>query len=129
MLNLFNYEFVNSSRQIALIGTPGILIVNPCVGFGLTYMFWALIISYPGKLLSKLGVIVIGTLILQFANGVRMFILVTGIKFNLDVNPIEIHDLFNNIIYIIIFIIWFVWINYFNKMNEKIQLNEEGQLE
>jgi len=119
LLSILNYDFVSSYRQIAIIGTPGILIVNPCVGFGLTYMFWALIISYPGKKLSKFMVILLGTIILQIANGIRMFVLVTGMKFNLDINPVEVHDLFNNIIYIIIFIIWFVWINYFNNTNEK----------
>ena len=118
-LKFFDYDFVHSYRQFALIGSPGIIVDNPCVGFGLTFMFWSLIISYPGKKISKFFVIIIGTIILVLTNGIRMFVLVTGIKFNLDINPVEIHDLFNNIIYIIIFMIWFVWINYFNKTNEK----------
>lgn len=123
-LNLFNYEFVYNYRQLALIGTPGIYIYNTCVGLGLTYMFWALIISYPGNLKSKIAVLIMGTLTLLITNGIRMFILVTGIKFNLDINPIEIHDLFNNVIYIIIFLIWFIWVNYFNKPDKKEELSQ-----
>jgi exosortase/archaeosortase family protein len=87
-------------------------------------MFWALIISYPGNLKSKIAVLIMGTLTLLITNGIRMFILVTGIKFNLDINPIEIHDLFNNVIYIIIFLIWFIWVNYFNKPDKKEELSQ-----
>lgn len=117
LLDVFGYAYVSSYRSVAVIGTPGVIIDNPCVGFGLTYAFLALIVSYPGKAGTKLWFFLAGSFVILSANALRIFFIVTSKKVELGVRPIEQHDLFNNLIYILIFIMWALWVKYINKPN------------
>ncbi|MBX7201850.1 MAG: hypothetical protein IT240_03855 [Bacteroidia bacterium] len=112
MLHISGYELVNDYRSIAIIGSYGIIIGNHCVGFGISYAFASLIMSYPGPLKTKAWFIPLGMLLIMLMNAGRIaWVAITG--FNTGyIMQVEQHDLFNYIIYVLIFLMWLVWIRF-----------------
>jgi exosortase/archaeosortase family protein len=109
------YDYVSGYNSLAILGTYGVIIGNNCVGFGLYYAFSALIIAYHGAIRNKLWFIPLGVFFIIIINSLRVVALCTN-----AINPagylqMESHDLFNNIIYIVIFLLWFLWIRVINK--------------
>ncbi len=114
-LSILGYEYVSGYNSLAIIGSYGVIIGNPCVGFGLSYGFGALIVSYPGPWLKKLWFIPLGILIILLINSSRVIALCTEVVKTGGFLQMEPHDLFNNLIYIFIFLLWFLWIKFINK--------------
>ena len=114
-LLILGYDYVSGYNSLAILGTYGVIIGNNCVGFGLYYAFSALIIAYHGAIRNKLWFIPLGVFFIIIINSLRVVALCTN-----AINPagylqMESHDLFNNIIYIVIFLLWFLWIRVINK--------------
>ncbi len=120
-LQLLGYETVSGYNSLAIVGSYGVIIGNPCVGFGLTYGFSALIISYPGPLKKKLWFIPVGAAFISLINISRVVAL-TSSSYQLgEYIEMEQHDLFNNIIYIIIFLLWVVWVKFIVDRKKKVE--------
>jgi exosortase/archaeosortase family protein len=112
------HEYVSGYNSLAILGTYGVIIGNNCVGVGLYYGFSALIISYPGALINKAWFIPLGVFLIVLINSFRVVALCTN-----AINPegylqMESHDLFNNIIYVVIFLLWNIWIRVINKKSQ-----------
>lgn len=111
-LNLQGFETVSGYNSLAIVGSYGVIIGNPCVGFGLTYGFCALIISYPGPWKKKLWFIPAGAAFISAINIARVVTLINT-SYNVGgFTKMEQHDLFNNFIYIVIFVLWVVWVKF-----------------
>ncbi len=114
-LSLLGYDFVSGYNSLAIVGSYGVIIGNPCVGFGLSYGFTALIVSYPGSWTKKLWFIPLGVFTILIINSARIIALTAGIFKTGSFMQMESHDLFNNVIYIFIFLLWLIWIKVINK--------------
>lgn len=112
VLNLMGYETISGYNSLAIVGSYGVIIGNPCVGFGLTYGFSALIISYPGPWKKKLWFIPAGAAFISVINIARVVSLITSSYKIGSFVEMEQHDLFNNLIYIVIFLLWVVWVKF-----------------
>jgi len=113
VLAVLGYETVSGYNTIAIVGSYGLLIDNPCVGFGLTYGFASLIISYPGPWKKKFWFIPLGTLVILAVNVIRIVLLTIMItKKSITDLWMEQHDMFNNVIYFVIFLLWLWWVNF-----------------
>jgi hypothetical protein len=57
LLELLSYqtETVAENRLVRIIGTVGVTVGEPCIGYGIITFFIALIISYPGSWQKKYG--------------------------------------------------------------------------
>lgn len=110
--NFLGADIVSSYNAIAIVGTFGIIIGNNCVGFGLTYGFVALIVSFPGQIKNKLWFIPLGIGLISILNITRIVLLVLSNTKENSLGGVEYHELFNNIIYILIFLMWIFWINF-----------------
>ena len=119
VLQLMGHELVHGYNSLAIVGSYGVIIGNPCVGLGLSYGFAALIISYPGPLKSKLWFIPVGILLILAINTVRVVLLVKQTFTTGGFVKMEAHDLFNNLIYLVIFLLWVVWVQFIVKRNPK----------
>lgn len=115
VLEAMGYELVHGYNSLAILGSYGVIIGNPCVGFGLTYGFASLIIAYPGPLKSKLWFIPLGALLILAINTTRVVFLAKQTFASGTFVQMEAHDLFNNLIYIVIFILWVVWVQFILK--------------
>ncbi len=114
-LSILGYEYVSGYNSLAIVGSYGVIIGNHCVGFGLSYGFAALIISYPGPWIKKLWYVPLGMLAILIINSSRVIALCTDVLKTGGFVKMEAHDLFNNIIYVCIFLLWLIWIKFVNK--------------
>lgn len=91
----------------------GIKIETPCLGINVCFIFIALVAAFPSKLkwYYILLYIISGLFIIQFFNLLRMIAMVFVVKNQYHL-PIEHHDLFNIIIYLIIFSLFYFYINF-----------------
>lgn len=121
VLNLMGYETISGYNSLAIVGSYGVIIGNPCVGFGLTYGFSALIISYPGPWKKKLWFIPAGAAFISAINIARVVSLITSSYKIGSFVEMEQHDLFNNMIYIVIFLLWVVWVKFIVDRKKKAE--------
>jgi exosortase/archaeosortase family protein len=121
VLHLLGYETVSGYNSLAIVGTYGVIIGNPCVGFGLTFGFSALIISYPGPWKRKLWFIPAGAAFIALVNIIRVVALMTSSYKLGGLVKMEQHDLFNNLIYIVIFLLWVIWVKFIVDRKKKFE--------
>lgn len=114
-LSTLGYDHVSGYNSLAIVGSYGVIVGNHCVGFGLSYGFGSLIYSYPGPWLKKLWFIPLGVFLILIINSSRVIALCAEVLKNGGFLQMEPHDLFNNLIYIIIFLLWVLWIKFINK--------------
>jgi exosortase/archaeosortase family protein len=113
LLKALGYDIVGNYDLIAIVGHYGVKLGNNCAAFGLTFCFSALIISYPGPWKKKLWFIPLGALIILIINTIRIVnLVILDTKVVVDSVFIEQHDIFNNVVYVVILLLWLVWINY-----------------
>lgn len=113
-LEILGYEVVNNYRSVAILGSYGVVIGNHCVGFGLTFGFVALIISYPGPWRKKLWFVPLGVALIMLSNIIRVMTLVISTYKKGGFVDLNQHDFFNYVIYALIFVLWVVWIQIIN---------------
>jgi exosortase/archaeosortase family protein len=111
-LELLGYEVVSNYRSIAILHSYGVVIGNHCVGFGLSYGFTALIISYPGSWRKKLWFVLVGVSLIMITNVVRVIALAVSVKNKGGFVLVEQHDFFNYVVYALIFVLWVVWVKF-----------------
>jgi exosortase/archaeosortase family protein len=113
-LEILGYEVVNNYRSVAILGSYGVVIGNHCVGFGLTFAFVALIISYPGPWRKKLWFVPLGVALIMLSNIIRVMTLAISTYNKGGFVDLNQHDFFNYVIYALIFVLWVVWIQIIN---------------
>jgi exosortase/archaeosortase family protein len=117
-LNLIGYEVVHNYRSIAIVGSYGVVIGNYCAGFGLMYGCFALFTSYPAKIKRKLWFIPLALLLVYLFNCGRVIFLTLKAYYSPKEIFNEQHDLFNNIIYILVFVLWVIWVKFIIPVKE-----------
>lgn len=110
VLEWLGYEIVTGYNVMAIVGSYGVVIGNNCLGLGLSLSFIALIVSYPGPWKKKLWYIPLGLLVILAANIARVVSIILTLYRHNKITGMEQHDLFNNIIYIMIFLMWLLWV-------------------
>jgi exosortase/archaeosortase family protein len=112
VLELIGYEVVSNYRSVAILGSYGVVVGNHCVGFGLSYGFASLIISYPGPFIKKLWFVPAGIAVIMAANITRLIVLAISVKNKGGFVELDQHDFFNYIVYGLIFLMWVVWVQF-----------------
>jgi len=112
VLELIGYEVVSNYRSVAILGSYGVVVGNHCVGFGLSYGFSSLIISYPGPFLKKLWFVPAGVALIMAANITRLVVLAISVNNKGGFVELDQHDFFNYIVYGLIFLMWVVWVQF-----------------
>jgi exosortase/archaeosortase family protein len=112
VLELIGYEVVSNYRSVAILGSYGVVVGNHCVGFGLSYGFSALIISYPGPFLKKLWFVPAGIALIMAANITRLVVLAISVNNKGGFVELDQHDFFNYIVYGLIFLMWVLWVQF-----------------
>ncbi len=122
ILEWMGYEVsTNGDRMITIAGTPGLFLGDSCNGISLFALFSIFLISFPGKLISKIIFIPVGMLIIHLLNILRIVCL----------SVIETHSYawtefnhtytFTIFIYAFIFGTWLFWINKFSDIRKSPQ--------
>lgn len=112
ILNVLGYEvFTGAERLIGIDGTGGLWIGDNCNGIVLFALFAGFIISFPGKVLNKTIYIILGIILIELVNILRVValaILQTHSVFLMEFNHTYT---FTIVIYGFIFLLWMMWVN------------------
>lgn len=114
ILNFFGYEaFV---EPFLLEGNNGsIYMAKYCLGFKIMYLFAAIVYMTGRHDLTRWIYIFAGIIFLNFVNILRFVFLFIHIQKNSGyVLAMDLHDLYNYIIYSMVFILWIIWFECFS---------------
>jgi len=124
----YSYQFSADHGLFAVRIPPGngMYVGIRCLAFTLISLFTILIISFPGKILTRVVYIILGFLVIQVMNVARFCYLVVASKsisdsaipdsLQLTTKLVEKHhDIFNLIVYFLIVILFIIYVKYFSK--------------
>ncbi len=128
LLRLFGYNSEVSSNL--LIGNRGsISVYRTCLGIMTMFLFFSLVYLTRNKNRKDWYFIFSGLLILNLANLIRIVLLFIHIQRYGDyMLTIDIHDLFNYVIYLIVFILWVIWFEKFMNVKAVIKGNSKYKM-
>ena len=123
MLELLGYliEIDNAERIVRIHGSIGVTVGEPCIGFGVSAFFTALIFSTTGAFHKKIWFVPIGLIIISLGNLLRICALTIMVESNPRLWEVNHKFVFTIIIYSCVFILWSFWIKISNK---EVCLNE-----
>ncbi len=110
ILNTLNYP-ASVDSQIFLVGENGsIFMAKPCLGFNTMLLFAAVVYLTGRNSLQKWLFILGGLVLINVANIVRFVLLFIHIqKHGGYVLEMDIHAIYNYVIYVFVFILWIIW--------------------
>ncbi|NQY11186.1 MAG: archaeosortase/exosortase family protein [Flavobacteriales bacterium] len=106
----YSVEIDGPERILRISETIGVTVGEPCIGYEVTGVFMALIISYQAPLLKKLWFIPVGASLIYILNLIRISTLAILVKYNALIWDVNHKLIFTLIIYGFIFFMWKIWI-------------------
>ena len=112
-LGLLNIEteIIQIDRILRLPGTIGVTVGEPCIGYDVTALYVALIMSCKGAIKQKLWFIPMGVIIIFFVNVLRISALALLVTINQEIWELNHKLIFTIVVYVIIFLMWRFWLN------------------
>ena len=112
LLELFQYniEMDQINRILRIQGTIGVTVGEPCIGYDITALFIALILSSRGTLIKKMWFIPSGVLLILIMNLLRISGLAVLVIINQEIWELNHKLIFTLIVYTFIFLMWRFWL-------------------
>ncbi len=118
ILNVLQYQTHVHDKVLEIVGSQGVLLDRGCLGRNVMAAFVAIILAFPGKIVSKSWFTPLGLIILHASNSIRIAALTLSFYYYPGHN-FDDHALFNNIIYLIVFLLWVLWFSKINPIADK----------
>lgn len=128
ILAWFGYE--STVEPFYLLGKNGnIYMAKGCLGIKTTYLYVAFIILTGEGINRKLLVSLIGVIIINIVNILRfVFLFIHLQNHGKYLWNIEVHDLFNVLVYSLIFILWIIWLEWFTDIWPYLKADKSKKL-
>lgn len=109
-IDLLGYPSFSAGWLVGIIGVANVSLQTPCLGINVCLAFMALIIAYPSSWTWWKSAIylALGLVVIQLVNLVRIIAMVFVVKNRYQL-PVEHHDLFNLVVYLIIFSLFYIY--------------------
>ncbi len=107
-----NMELDNQLRIVRIVGTNGVTVGEPCIGFEVNAIFIALILSAQGRFIPKISFVIFGLAVLVFMNVSRIAALAYLVEINPWVWEVNHKFIFSIVIYSVLFGLWHLWLKY-----------------
>ncbi len=98
--------------------TLGVEVGEPCIGYGVMYLFFALIMSFPGNFRAKWWFVPMGLSFIYFINLCRITILTIMVKFKPEIWEMNHKFIFKIVVYGLIFMLWVWWFKLYEKQKK-----------
>lgn len=115
VLRWFDYIVYTNKYQLKVIGRYGFTMVYSCLGYGVMSVFAAFVLTFPGKIKARFGFLILGLVIIQLLNTIRLALLSLYWNKRNPLINIDHHDLFNIAVYIVLIILVYIWLKYVSK--------------
>ncbi|GAB1462348.1 exosortase Y [Pedobacter sp.] len=120
ILRWLDYTTYTNEYQLRVIGKKGFTMVYTCLGYGIMSVFAAFVFTFPGKIKFRYGFLVLGLLIIQLLNTVRLVLLSLYWNKKAPLFNMDHHDLFNIVVYAVLILLVYIWLKYVSKPNNNI---------
>ncbi|HEC44120.1 MAG TPA: hypothetical protein ENI20_14955 [Bacteroides sp.] len=129
ILKLFNYPVYVESHN--LIGENGsIYMAKSCLGLNTMMLFAAIVIITAKNTRIKWLYIVFGVIFLNIVNIIRFVLLFIHIQKHGDyVLSMDVHDMYNYVIYGIVFILWIFWFEKYSDIREVTKNEQDAPIQ
>jgi|ERR1051326_2699214 exosortase/archaeosortase family protein len=119
ILTRLGYETaLNGSRMIFVKGTRGLFLGDSCNGISLFALYSIFLISFPGKIISKMIFIPLGIIAIHLLNVFRIVCLCIIETHSFEWTEFNHTYTFTIFIYAFIFGVWLLWINKFSSFKK-----------
>ncbi len=98
-----------ASEEFSQWETLGVEVGEPCIGYGVMYLFFALISSFPGHNKVKLWFIPMGLSFIYVLNILRISLLTILVKFKPEIWEMNHKFVFKIVVYALVFFLWTRW--------------------
>ncbi len=116
LLQVFGFnEVFQQGRWIMMDPSNGVVITNPCLGIGLYWMFTAFIISYPGKLISKVWFLPLGLFLIFMVHVIRSAFLGFVYIYYPDIFVFSHLYISRGFLFAMTLLFCFVWVQYISR--------------
>lgn len=107
-LETLNYpiQIITETRVVKIIGTSGVTVGEPCIGFGLMALICGLVISTNLKVSKKIKYISIGLIMVNALNILRISALAILVQYDPYLWELNHKFIFTIVVYSIIFLLW-----------------------
>lgn len=102
----YNTEMIESTRIVKIIGTSGVTVGEPCVGFDIMALFVGLILSAAMNIKKKLAYIALAIIIINGLNVLRISALAVLVQFDPYLWELNHKFIFTIIVYLVMFSFW-----------------------
>lgn len=117
ILELLNYKvFKGHERVVGIDGTGGLFIGDSCNGINLFALFAGFIIAFKGKVKHKFFYILLGIIVIQLLNVLRIVCLAILDTYSRNWTEFNHTYTFTALIYACIFMLWMIWVNKYASM-------------
>ncbi|WP_113661863.1 exosortase Y [Pedobacter nanyangensis] len=120
VLRWMDYRVYTNDYQLKVIGRHGFTMVYSCLGYGIMSVFCAFVITFPGRIRARYGFLVLGLVIIQLLNTLRLILLSLYWDKRKPLFAIDHHDLFNVVVYAILILLVYVWLKHLNKQHNNL---------
>ena len=97
---------IESTRIVKIIGTSGVTVGEPCVGFDIMALFVGLILSAAMNIKKKLAYIALAIIIINGLNVLRISALAVLVQFDPYLWELNHKFIFTIIVYLVMFSFW-----------------------
>lgn len=118
VLRWFDYIVYTNKYQLKVIGKYGFTMVYSCLGYGVMSVFAAFVITFPGRIKARFGFLVLGLVIIQLLNTLRLVLLSLYWNRKDPLVNMDHHDLFNIVVYAVLIILVYIWLKYVSKVTK-----------
>jgi len=125
ILSLFNYQ--SCVDGLYLFGEKcSIYMEKGCLGIQTTFIFGAFVYLTGVNIRNKLLYIISGIIIINIANILRFVFLFMHLhNYGSYIWNIEVHDMFNLLVYSIVLILWIIWIEKFTDLWKYLRIKDK----
>jgi len=113
----YNIEVDSANRIVKIKETIGVTVGVSCIGYEITALYTALIISFKGPISKKMWFIPLGVLMIYILNIFRICALAIMVTINQKIWELNHKLIFTVIIYSFIFIVWRYWLKINKSLN------------
>jgi len=109
ILKILGYHVSTNENHLINHGFSGFRLVYSCLGYGIMSCFAAFVIAFPKSAWSKILFLVAGLTAIQLLNTLRFILISIYYQAQTPALPIDHHDIFNYVIYLVLGTAVYFW--------------------
>lgn len=118
VVSILGYNTEVRENILLIVGSPGVKVINACIGWSVMALFVGFVAIYPGKKKSRYWFIPLGLVIIIAVNILRIAAMTIIVFKRVEILDFYHQYIFNVVLLLVVFSQWFWWVS----MSKKVAL-------